>query len=28
VSVGILAEIGTGPKDPKKVYVLKERRNV
>ena len=28
VSQGVLAEIGTGPKDPKKVYVLKGRRNV
>ncbi len=28
VSVGILTEIGTGPKDPKRVYVLKERGNV
>jgi len=28
VSLGILAEIGTGPRDPKKVYVIKGRQNV
>jgi hypothetical protein len=28
VDDGILVEIGTGPKDPKKVYVLKRMRNV